>query len=141
MVDLPLFDGLLAALRPQARLVVLGDPDQLAPVEAGTPFADVCALAEALWRRAVRTNSAHVLMLLGDRGAGKTFQLERAARYLCGRGRAGAAAASRLEQAVLAGASALSALGEAESSAHPSNPPRPTPVPNPAPLTPTYRGA
>lgn len=45
MVDLPLFDGLLAALRPGARLVVLGDPDQLAPVEAGTPFADVCALA------------------------------------------------------------------------------------------------
>ena len=45
MVDLPLFDALLAALRPAARLVVLGDPDQLAPVEAGTPFADVCALA------------------------------------------------------------------------------------------------
>ena len=45
MVDLPLFDALLAALRPSARLVVLGDPDQLAPVEAGTPFADVCALA------------------------------------------------------------------------------------------------
>jgi exodeoxyribonuclease V alpha subunit len=45
MVDLPLFDALLAALRPEARLAVLGDPDQLAPVEAGTPFADVCALA------------------------------------------------------------------------------------------------
>ena len=45
MISLPLFDGLLAALKPGARLVVLGDPDQLAPVEAGTPFADVCALA------------------------------------------------------------------------------------------------
>ena len=45
MIDLPLFDALLAALKPGARLVVLGDPDQLAPVEAGTPFADVCALA------------------------------------------------------------------------------------------------
>ncbi len=45
MISLPLFDALLAALRPSARLVVLGDPDQLAPVEAGTPFADVCALA------------------------------------------------------------------------------------------------
>ena len=43
MVDLPMFDALLCALRPGARLVVLGDPDQLAPVEAGTPFADVCA--------------------------------------------------------------------------------------------------
>lgn len=42
MIDLPLFDALLAALRPEARLVVLGDPDQLAPVEAGTPFSDLC---------------------------------------------------------------------------------------------------
>ena len=47
MIDLPMFDALLAALKPGARLVVLGDPDQLAPVEAGTPFADVCALAAA----------------------------------------------------------------------------------------------
>ncbi|MEM1057378.1 MAG: exodeoxyribonuclease V subunit alpha [Bacteroidota bacterium] len=46
MIDLPLFDALLAALRPEARLVVLGDPDQLAPVEAGTPFADLCAAGE-----------------------------------------------------------------------------------------------
>lgn len=43
MVDLPLFDALLAALRPEARLVVLGDPDQLPPVEVGTAFADLCA--------------------------------------------------------------------------------------------------
>ncbi|PAP76288.1 exodeoxyribonuclease V subunit alpha [Rubrivirga marina] len=42
MVDLPLFDALLAALRPEARLVVLGDPDQLPPVEVGTAFADLC---------------------------------------------------------------------------------------------------
>lgn len=46
MIDLPMFDALLAALRPEARLVVLGDPDQLAPVEAGTPFADLCAAGE-----------------------------------------------------------------------------------------------
>ena len=43
MVDLPLFDALLAALRPEARLVVLGDPDQLPPVEVGSTFADLCA--------------------------------------------------------------------------------------------------
>ncbi len=41
MVDLGLFDALLAALRPDARLVVLGDPDQLPPVGVGTTFADV----------------------------------------------------------------------------------------------------
>lgn len=44
MVSLPLFDALLAALAPGARLVVLGDPDQLESVEAGAVFGDVCAL-------------------------------------------------------------------------------------------------
>ena len=44
MVSLPLFDALLAALAPSARLVVLGDPDQLESVEAGAVFGDVCAL-------------------------------------------------------------------------------------------------
>jgi len=44
MVDLPLFDALLAALAPEARLVLLGDPDQLASVEAGAVFADLCAM-------------------------------------------------------------------------------------------------
>jgi exodeoxyribonuclease V alpha subunit len=43
MVDLPLFDALLAALPAEARLVVLGDPDQLASVEAGAVFADLYA--------------------------------------------------------------------------------------------------
>ena len=43
MVDLGLFDALLGALRPAARLIVLGDPDQLPPVEVGTTFADLCA--------------------------------------------------------------------------------------------------
>ena len=46
MVDLPLFDALLAALRPEARLVVLGDPDQLPPVEVGSTFADLCAAGD-----------------------------------------------------------------------------------------------
>ena len=46
MVDLELFDAVLEALRPEARLVVLGDPDQLPPVEVGTTFADVCAAGE-----------------------------------------------------------------------------------------------
>ncbi|WP_412061944.1 exodeoxyribonuclease V subunit alpha [Rubrivirga sp. IMCC45206] len=41
MVDLALFDALLAALRPDARLIVLGDPDQLPPVGVGTTFSDV----------------------------------------------------------------------------------------------------
>ena len=43
MVDLPLMARLLDAMRPAARLVLVGDPDQLASVEAGTVLADVAA--------------------------------------------------------------------------------------------------
>ncbi|CAB1368840.1 exodeoxyribonuclease V subunit alpha [Denitratisoma oestradiolicum] len=45
MVDLALMAKLLAALPPQARLVLLGDRDQLASVEAGAVFADLCFAA------------------------------------------------------------------------------------------------
>lgn len=41
MVALPLMRHLLAALRPSAHLVLVGDPDQLASVEAGTVLGDV----------------------------------------------------------------------------------------------------
>ena len=42
MVDLALMAKLLRALRPEARLVLLGDKDQLASVEAGAVLGDVC---------------------------------------------------------------------------------------------------
>lgn len=41
MVSLTLMARLLEALRPQARLVLLGDPDQLASVEAGAVLGDL----------------------------------------------------------------------------------------------------
>ncbi|MCB0976059.1 MAG: exodeoxyribonuclease V subunit alpha [Acidimicrobiales bacterium] len=41
MVDLPLMARLLDAVRPTARVVLVGDPDQLASVEAGTVLADL----------------------------------------------------------------------------------------------------
>ena len=43
MVDLYLMDRLLRALAPDARLVLLGDADQLPSVEAGAVFRDLCA--------------------------------------------------------------------------------------------------
>ncbi|MCW2777441.1 MAG: exodeoxyribonuclease alpha subunit, partial [Frankiales bacterium] len=43
MVSLSLFARLLAALRPGARLLLVGDPDQLASVEAGAVLADLVA--------------------------------------------------------------------------------------------------
>lgn len=45
MIDLALMAKLVAAVRPEARLVLLGDRDQLASVEAGSVLADICAAA------------------------------------------------------------------------------------------------
>jgi exodeoxyribonuclease V alpha subunit len=42
MVDLELMDALLAALKPTARLVLLGDRDQLSSVAAGQVLGDLC---------------------------------------------------------------------------------------------------
>jgi exodeoxyribonuclease V alpha subunit len=42
MIDLEMMASLLEALPPHARLVLLGDKDQLASVEAGAVMADLC---------------------------------------------------------------------------------------------------
>lgn len=47
MVDLLLMDAALDALPPRARLILLGDQDQLASVEAGFVFGDLCRAARA----------------------------------------------------------------------------------------------
>lgn len=41
MIDLPLMARLIGALPAQSRLILLGDKDQLASVEAGSVFADI----------------------------------------------------------------------------------------------------
>lgn len=46
MVHLELMAALLQALPPQARLVMLGDPHQLASVEAGAVLGDLCQQAD-----------------------------------------------------------------------------------------------
>jgi exodeoxyribonuclease V alpha subunit len=43
MVDLPLMSKLVQALPPRARLILLGDRDQLSSVEAGAVLGDICA--------------------------------------------------------------------------------------------------
>jgi exodeoxyribonuclease V alpha subunit len=47
MVDLEMMAALLAALPPAARLVLLGDKDQLASVEAGAVLGELCQRARA----------------------------------------------------------------------------------------------
>lgn len=46
MVDLPLFARLLEALPEGCRLTLVGDPNQLASVERGRIFKDLCLLAQ-----------------------------------------------------------------------------------------------
>ena len=41
MVPLPMMARLVDALRPDARLIMVGDPDQLTPVDAGAVLADI----------------------------------------------------------------------------------------------------
>lgn len=43
MVDLALMTKLVDAVKPTARLILLGDKDQLASVEAGAIFGDICS--------------------------------------------------------------------------------------------------
>ncbi|MDD7804431.1 MAG: exodeoxyribonuclease V subunit alpha [Endozoicomonas sp. (ex Botrylloides leachii)] len=45
MIDLPMMSRLVEALPNHARLILLGDRDQLASVEAGSVLGDICAAA------------------------------------------------------------------------------------------------
>ncbi|MDP3009575.1 MAG: exodeoxyribonuclease V subunit alpha [Methylococcales bacterium] len=56
MVDLALMSKLMDALKPNARLILLGDKDQLASVESGAVLAD---LTEALSTHTVELKTAH----------------------------------------------------------------------------------
>ncbi|OYV17169.1 MAG: exodeoxyribonuclease V alpha subunit [Methylococcaceae bacterium NSP1-2] len=56
MVDLALMSKLLDALKPSARLILLGDKDQLASVESGAVLAD---LTQALPEHTVELKTAH----------------------------------------------------------------------------------
>ncbi|MEE2003162.1 exodeoxyribonuclease V subunit alpha [Alkalimonas sp. MEB108] len=47
MIDTEMFDALLDAIGPHTRLILLGDKDQLAPVEAGSILASLCREADS----------------------------------------------------------------------------------------------
>lgn len=48
MIDVALFAKLLDAIRPQTKLILLGDKNQLASVEAGSLFGDLCSVPRRL---------------------------------------------------------------------------------------------
>ena len=47
MIGMALFAKLITALKPEARIILLGDSDQLASVDAGSFFGDLCQLLAA----------------------------------------------------------------------------------------------
>ncbi len=61
MIDLPLMARLVEALPEQARLILLGDKDQLASVEAGSVLGDIC---NAGLREGVTAEMADLLVSL-----------------------------------------------------------------------------
>lgn len=68
MVDLALMSRLLAALPGEARVILLGDRDQLASVEAGSVLADLCGGEDAeRTSRFSRETAAEIFDLTGDR--------------------------------------------------------------------------
>lgn len=63
MVDLPLFASFLAALSREARLVVVGDPDQLPSVDPGAVLADLVANPHL---QGIRSHLVHTHRNTGD---------------------------------------------------------------------------
>lgn len=54
MIDVPLMAATLSALPPTCRVILLGDQDQLASVEAGNLFGDLCGDGVIRWSAQLR---------------------------------------------------------------------------------------
>ena len=77
MVDLPMMARLIAALPDRARVIFLGDRDQLASVEAGAVLGDICRFAEQGYSDA---RAAELSRLTGCSLAGQQADAEAAVR-------------------------------------------------------------
>ena len=56
MIDVALFAKLFTAIGPETKLILLGDKDQLASVEAGSLFGDLCQAQPALNKVSTQTS-------------------------------------------------------------------------------------
>ena len=68
MVDLELMARVLSALPASCRVILLGDPEQLASVQAGAVLAQLC---EATWLDAQRVQLRHSHRFKADQGIGQ----------------------------------------------------------------------
>lgn len=63
MIDVPILAQLLESIGNKTRLVLMGDPDQLPPIEAGSLFAEMAALFGVQLQKTMRTEEASLHML------------------------------------------------------------------------------
>lgn len=63
MIDVPLLAKLLESIAHGTRLVLLGDPNQLPPVEAGSVFRELADLFGTRLEKSMRTENAEILLL------------------------------------------------------------------------------
>ncbi len=64
MIDVPLMSSLLEALPSHCRLIILGDKNQLASVEAGNLFADLCSQSDRSTPAGSEDHLQHVVVEL-----------------------------------------------------------------------------
>lgn len=63
MLDVSLLLHLLSAIGPKTKLLLLGDPDQLPPVESGSLFTQLAELFGHRLRRSIRMGEGHLFSL------------------------------------------------------------------------------
>lgn len=76
MIDLPMMAKLLAAVPRSAKLILLGDKDQLASVEAGRVLADICGDGDNSWSDGLRAQLAAVAAGLVPQGADQSGSIQ-----------------------------------------------------------------
>ncbi|PIS02265.1 MAG: hypothetical protein COT85_06225 [Chlamydiae bacterium CG10_big_fil_rev_8_21_14_0_10_42_34] len=71
MLDVPLLARLLESIGNETRLVLMGDPNQLPPVEAGSLFSEMATLFGTELKQSVRTENTNLLCLAEEINSGK----------------------------------------------------------------------
>lgn len=73
MLDVPLLAQLLESIGDEARLVLMGDPDQLPPVEAGSIFAEMASLFGTRLQTSMRIEDSSLHRLAEQVNRGEWF--------------------------------------------------------------------
>lgn len=76
MLDVGLLTHLLEAIRPPTRLVLMGDPDQLPPIDAGSLFAEMAPLFGTSLKKPMRTDEVHIQTLAQAIQAADALKIE-----------------------------------------------------------------